>query len=681
MVPLPSIASDTAVRTHAPSRAGPPGPPRAPRRLRWGAALGGVVVLALIVFLILFRWNWLRGPLAHEISARTHRPVSITGDLEVHPWSLSPSATVNGLVIGNARWAGPGPLASLPRLTVRVKLPPLLAGKVILPLVEADRPKVDLLRDASGRANWVANPGAPPTPLRLPAINDLVIKDGALTYNDRRRKLDFAGVVSSNESLNGQRHGVFLLRGQGRLNGQPFTAHVTGGPLIDVDPARPYDFEGRIQAGDTRVRLSGRFAHPFDFAAVSGQAYLAGPDLADLYLLTGITLPNTPPYSLSAGFGRRGAHYALSGIRGLLGASDLEGSLSVDDSTGRPFVKADLASRRLRLADLAAVIGGVPRTAAGHRLSPSQQIEYARLRAEHRVLPDAHLDVTRVRGMDARLDYRAASVEAGRTPIKALTLGLTLDHGVLTADPLDVTLPEGRLAGTIRIDARRDIPADAIDLRLTGGRLENLMAAKGAGPPALAGGLYARARLSGVGDSVRSAAASANGAVTAVVPDGEIRQTFAELLGIDVTRGLYLLLTKSHKDTPIRCGVADFQARAGVLTADRLVLDTGVVTVTGSGDIDLRDESLDLSLKGKPKSFRLVRLSAPVTIKGDLAEPRIGVDVAKAAPQAAIGAAIGVFAAPVAAILPFVNPGLAKNADCAALLTQASDKGVRLRHR
>ena len=126
---------------------------------RLGAIVGGLIILAIVIFLVLFRWNWLRGPLAHVISGRINRPVQITGNLEVHPWSWSPRATVNGLVIGDAPWAPREPLATLPRVTVQVKLLPLLQGKVLLPLVEADNaPRFRLLRDAQGRENWNFHP-------------------------------------------------------------------------------------------------------------------------------------------------------------------------------------------------------------------------------------------------------------------------------------------------------------------------------------------------------------------------------------------------------------------------------------------------------------------------------------------------------------------------------------------
>jgi len=602
---------------------------------------------------------------------------AISGDERGPAAGLS---TIRGaLLVGGAPWAGPAPLARAPSFVVQLKLLPLMAGgKLVLPLIEADRPSVRLVKDVSGRASWQVGPGGTAKPLKLPTINNLIISNGALTYDDAKAKTHFTGTVSTSQTVNGSGRGTFVLNGKGVLNAAPFVARVTGGALVNVDASRPYRFDARVQTGATKLAVNGMFAHPFDFGQMSGRLTVSGPDFSNLYHLTGVALPNTPPYQLGAGFAVAGKTYAFRGIGGRMGDSDLAGSLSVNDTNGRPFVTADLTSRRLKLADLAAVIGGVPKNPAAHTLSPAQKIMAARLKAEHRFLPDARLDVTRLRTTDARLTYRATSVDAGRLPIRSLSLKLVLDHGLLTVDPLTMGLPQGDLAGMIRLDGRGATAAESMDMKLTNARLENLVGAGSANPP-LEGGLYGRAKLAGSGDSVRAAAANANGALTVVIPGGEIRQAFAELLGIDATKGLFLLLEKSQKETPIRCAVADFRAQNGILTAQRIVLDTGVVLALGKGDIDLRNETINLQLSGKPKKFRLVRIGAPITVHGPLIAPKFGVDVGKAAGQLAIGALLGAVVAPLAAILPFVNPGLAKNADCAALMSEARARGAGTR--
>jgi hypothetical protein len=159
-----------------------------------------------------------------------------------------------------------------------------------------------------------------------------------------------------------------------------------------------------------------------------------------------------------------------------------------------------------------------------------------------------------------------------------------------------------------------------------------------------------------------------------------MRQLFAELMGIDVGKSLFLYLGKDQKPTPIRCAVAEFRANNGVLTAQRLMIDTGAVQAQGKGFIDLRNEELNLALSGKPKHFRLLRIAAPITLKGRLASPKLGIDFAKAAPQLGMAAALGAAVSPVAAILPLISFGGAKDADCGALLAQAAAAGAPMGH-
>ncbi|HEY2179145.1 MAG TPA: AsmA family protein, partial [Caulobacteraceae bacterium] len=313
----------------------PHGPMVTPPRI-W-AAMGVLLVLAIALLLILFQWNWLRGPLARLLSDKLDRPVAIFGNLEVHPWSWSPTATVNGVVVGNPPWAGRTPMASLPRLRVKMKLAPLLLhGKLVFPWVEADRPDFTLLRDADGRANWRFGPGGGAHAPRMPVIDHLVIGGGKVRYNDATRRLRFTGVLTSSEQAAGEANGTFHFVGQGTLRNAPFTLTASGGPLVNIDTNRPYPFVARITSGPNRIGMSASFAHPFDFNRISGRIHASGPDLAGLYGLTNVSLPNTPPYNLASGFARVHKYYAFRHIHGRVGDSDLAGSLSVDDTRKRP---------------------------------------------------------------------------------------------------------------------------------------------------------------------------------------------------------------------------------------------------------------------------------------------------------------------------------------------------------
>ena len=81
---------------------------------------------------------------------------------------------------------------------------------------------------------------------------------------------------------------------------------------------------------------------------------------------------------------------------------------------------------------------------------------------------------------------------------------------------------------------RKDVPATELDLRLVNSRIETLIPIRYDGASPVTGALVARARLTGSGNSVHKAFASANGDVVVAAPGGEIRKAFAELLGVSV---------------------------------------------------------------------------------------------------------------------------------------------------
>ncbi|MDB5459404.1 MAG: AsmA family protein [Caulobacteraceae bacterium] len=656
-------------RTALPGAQSRPAWHRRHRGLAIGGGVLGLLVLAIVVFLLLFDWNWLRGPIGRYASARTGRAVRLDGDLKVHLLSWTPTAMVGGLKIGNPAWAGPGDTATVDELTLKVKLLPLFAGRVELPLVDLEHPRFDLIRDAQDDANWRLSNAPSDKPAKLPPIQDFIINDGRLTLKDARRNMTLTGTVNARENA-GPGHQGFELVGQGSLNKEPFLLKVNGGPLVHVEQDKPYPFHLDVTGGTTHILADGILARPFNLGDLSGQITAKGANLANLYFLTGIVFPATPPYSLDAHFDRKNTRFDFSGVRGSVGDSDLEGSLTVDKVNGRRKVMADMQSRRLVFSDLLAVIGGGPKASA---VKTSAQAPSPT--SSGRLLPDAQLYKDRLRVMDADVRYRARSVKTTKWPLSRFALDLKLNDGLLTLDPVEFDFPQGRLAGRVRIDGRKAVPETDMDVRVTNVAIQQFVPGK-AGQPPIEGTLEARAQLHGLGDTIHKAASSANGKVVLVAPHGKIRQAFAELLGINVANGLYLLLSKDQRETDLRCAVAQFDVKNGVMSVSDAVFDTSVVRATGKGVVNLATETLDLRLEGQTKKPRLLRLWAPITLKGTLLHPKVGVDAGKVAGQVGIAAAVGAVLAPLAAILPFVGPALAKDADCAALLGEAKAQGA-----
>ena len=616
--------------------------------VRWTGGVFGAVLVAIFLALYFLDWNALRGPIARYASHRLGREVRIDGNLHVKLFSWQPRIDVEGLWIGNPKWLSGPPAADVKHLAVELRLLPLLRGRWILPLVEIDHPSIDVVRESDGWTNWQFSNGSNGT--NIPPMRHFVLNDGHLTIDDRERNLTFAGTVSTQETGGANPSHAFQLLGHGTLNGKDFSADVRGGPLIHVDESRPYRFTADVEEGATRAVVDGAISKPFHLGEYSATATVSGRNLADLYDLTGLALPGTPAYRISGALTRDGALYRFSNFSGIVGSSDLRGSLSVDTSGKFPFLKGKVSSRTLDFADLGPVVGNTDRSAVSG------------------LLPDTPLRIDRLRRTNAEVDYKADAIRSRDFPLRGLATHISLENSVLLLKPLAFDFSRGKLAGFVRLDARRPVTVTSLDARLTGARIEQFI--QNRDKPAY-GLLEARAVLSGSGNSVRTAAATADGALTVVVPEGGVRRSLAEWLGVNVLNGLGLSLTGDTSDAALRCAVVHFGARNGVLTARQMVFDTEPVLITGQGSIDMRNDTLDLTVQGKPKHFQFLHLNVPVTVHGPLTHPTIGVKAGQVVAQAGIAAVLG-FLFPPAAILPFVDPDLAKNANCTGLVSEAA---------
>lgn len=107
--------------------------------------------------------------------------------------------------------------------------------------------------------------------------------------------------------------------------------------------------------------------------------------------------------------------------------------------------------------------------------------------------------------------------------------------------------------------------------------------------------------LAGTGNSVRTMLASSSGKVGLVVTRGEISRLMMERAGLHLWEMLELNVSGDQL-VKLRCAVADFDVKKGAMSAEALVFDTEVTTILGTGNIDLKQEKLDLTLNQKTKN-------------------------------------------------------------------------------
>ena len=645
-----------------------------------GIGLLGMAVLLVAagVYLVYFAdWNMLRSPIASRVSEAAGRDFRIDGDIDVD-LGLTTRVTVDGVWLANVPWGAAPALLEIGRVEFDLRLPELLRGRVVLPELKLERPSLALERNAANENNWtfdkgpVAETTVPEERGEFPIIGHLLIQDGRLRFRDEARRIDIDSEVSTATGKGQPATEEVRLSGSGTLEGRRLELRFVGGSLLTLrEEDEPYPMEGSLQVGDTRLEFSGTMGEPIKLQQVDAKLRLRGPNMGALFPILGVPAPDTPPYDVSGRLVREGAVWRFVEAKGRVGDSDLAGNLEFDTGGERLLIGGELVSANLDFDDLGLIVGAPVRT-DGKESASKEQRQYAQAYSRRdRVLPDAPLDLKRVRAVDAKLTFRGKKVDAGPMPFDDVLLKLDLQNSVLKLAPLSFGFAGGKLDYYVTIDARRDeIPATH-DIRLRAAQLDKLLAKAGL-ENAGKGRFDGRIELKTSGNTIAAAAASADGRAALVMAGGELQALAVEAIGLDVAESLALLATDTKAPTPIRCAVAGFDVLDGVLTSSVIVIDTIDSKLTADARIDLGEEAYQAKALAHPKDASLMSGRAPVTVSGTFKTVNVGVEPGPLAAKGGLAIVLGTLLTPLAAVLPFIEAGTAEDANCAALVNEAS---------
>ncbi len=624
-----------------------------------------LLTLLIVLFGLLFDWNWLKGPIERRVEAATGREFDILGDLDVD-LSLNPLITADGLRLGNAAWSKDADMLEVERLQVRIAVLPLLRGNIELPQLDMSHPRIVLEKNDKNIGNWIFDGEKDEAAPTLPDLSKLTIDGGEFVYREATTRTAIRLDIATGPPGPQDQAAPLALKGDGRWKGQPFTLQGRiDSPLELTDADSPYRLDLSARAGTTRAIARGGLTGPLALRDFELRMALSGQNLADLYPLIGLALPDTPPYSLDGNLGRTGTTWRYRGFVGKVGDSDLGGDASVDVSGERPVLKADLVSKRLDFDDLAGFIGAPPQTGAGEAASAEQKRAAARLAARPRVLPDEPYDLGKLRSMDADVKLRAHRINSPGLPIDDMTAHLLLADGLLRLEPLNFGVADGDIESRIRLDARSAPIRTTATIKARRLNLPRLFPQAEMIKDSI-GRLGGDFRLTGRGNSVAQMLGSADGDIALGMGEGRISNLLLEFAGLDLAEILKFTLGKD-RTVPIRCIVGDFAVRDGVMNTRTLLFDTTDTVVTGRGTISLTDERLDLRLSPLPKGPSIFVLRSPLHIRGTFKDPTIRPDAGRLSLRGAAALALGAIAPP-AAILALIEVGPGKDSDCGSAL-------------
>ncbi len=465
----------------------------------------------------------------------------------------------------------------------------------------------------------------------LPGIDRISLKTGPIVLPDSMKGVTIDRIEVSAPAIDQP----VALQVAGRHGALPFSLSGSiGHPGLDPAAIRPLPVDLRLTAADAAVTVKGRIDKPSALAGVALDVAATVPDLAALSSVAGRPLPKLKSLTMQGQVSERGAALssgvAVRNLRLTLPEADLSGDV-FGEWSGHPSILANLASQRIdadALRALLATAEAAQTTAAP--APPAERPSGGRRTAG--VIPDTPFPFAGLRALDADIRLRVGTLRWAKADYQGVEAHAELRGGRLRVDPFAATTPEGRVTGTVAVDASGSGPS-RIHLTAHAPALSTaaIMAAAGA-RPVVSGPLELRADLTGTGDTVRAAAASLGGTLGVAMASGTIdtRALGGSVGSFAKDLPILDLLGRGGGMADIRCVAMRFDARDGVAQSRVLLLSSSLLTVDGGGSIDLRTETLNLLLRPQGRvagnGFRV-----PIKVTGPMLSPRFEIDASGAA--------------------------------------------------
>ena len=641
----------------------------------------GVSILASILGLIVLAWavlfitkgRFLKGTFEKYASSSSERTVRVTGDFQLYFAPFKLKFLADGLTVTNPSWAPRPNFWSSRHLEAWIAPLSLVFGdQYKLYRIDLVDGAVDLeWDDAAKRNTWTfGDPDAKGEPFQLPLIKRAQIVGTTLRYRDPILQILTDIKVDTVKATNTAVDGDIRFSGDGTLRGQPFT--MTGSIISPNQTlgGGKLQFAMNGRSGGNLLDVTGTLPGATQIEGSDLRLFVRGPNLARLFDFIGVAVPDTRRYQLHSNLTKVGEEWRFTKMNGGFGDSDLAGrmTISMPAPENRLKIDADLSSRKVDIVDVGPFMGYEPNALAtkGVAAAVSQTGGYTR------ILPDAPLRTESLKIFDAHVNYKVATIRAPNLPVSNIVLTLDLDHTLLKLSPLTMDVAGGHLASDITINARKRPVATAYDIRLSPTPMGKLLAGFGVAESGTTGTVKARVQMTGEGDTLRESLASSDGRIAVILPKGQFWTQYIQLSEFDVGTFVQKMFEdKLKKPVEINCGLIAFTVRDGVAAADPILIDTEKNVMLGRGGFSFKDESMDIGFRADAKKFSLFSGQSPVGIGGHFAAPSIDVISPELLARAGAGIGLAVVAAPVAAVLAFVDVGDAKAASCGPVLAGA----------
>ncbi|WP_347114631.1 AsmA family protein [Leclercia sp. S52] len=661
-----------------------------------------LLIVVLIVVIATFDWNRLKPTINQKVSTELNRPFAIRGDLGVvwerqkgetgwRSWIPWPHVHADNVMLGNPPDIPEITMVHLPRVEATLAPLALLTKTVYLPWIKLQKPDARLIRLSEKTNNWTFDfaeskdkeAAAKPSSwsFRLDniifdrghvAIDDAVSKANLEIFVDPLGKaLPFSEVTGTKGKDGKDKPGdyVFGLKAEGRYNEQPLKGSgKIGGMLALRGEGTPFPVQADFRSGNTRVAFVGTVSDPMKMGGVDLRLKFSGDSLGELYELTGVLLPDTPPFETDGHLvakidPEKSSVYDYRDFNGRIGDSDIHGSLTYTTGKPRPKLEGDMESRQLRLADLGPLIGvdsgkGTKAQKVRKQAPPSGK-----------VLPNDRFETDKWDVMDADVRFKGRRIEHGSSlPLSDLSTHIILKNADLQLKPLKFGMAGGTISANIKLEGDKKPMHGQAEIQARRLKLKQLMPDVELMQKTL-GEMNGDASIRGVGNSVAALLGNGNGNLKLLMNDGLVSRNLMEILGLNV--GNYLIgQIFGDDEVRVNCAAANIDLVNGVARPKIFAFDTENAVINITGTASMASEQLDLTINPESKGIRIVTLRSPLYVRGSFKDPQAGVKPGPLIARGAVAAALATLVTPAAALLALISPSEGQANQCQVILSQ-----------
>ena len=679
------------------------------RIITWVVGIFVLLIVVAIIIIATFDWNRLKPTINQKVSTELNRPFAIRGDLGVvwerqkeetgwRSWVPWPHVHANDIILGNPPDIPEVTMVHLPRVEATLAPLALLTKTVYLPWIKLQQPDARLIRLSEKNNNWTfalassdkeKDPNAKPSSwsFRLDnilfdrgriAIDDKVSKADVVIYVDPLGKpLPFSEVTGSKGKGEKEKVGdyVFGLKADGRYNGQPLSGTgKIGGMLALRSEGTPFPVQADFRSGNTRVAFVGTVNDPMKMGGVDLELKFSGDSLGELYDLTGVLLPDTPPFETDGRLvakidSEKSSVYDYRGFNGRIGDSDIHGSLTYTTGKPRPKLEGDMESRQLRLADLGPLIGVDSGKGAEQSKRSEQKKGEKSVQPADKVLPYDRFETDKWDTMDADVRFKGRKIEHGSTlPLSDLSTHIILKNGDLRLQPLKFGMAGGTISSNIHLEGDKKPMQGRAEIQARRLKLKELMPDVELMQKTL-GEMNGDADIRGTGNSVAALLGNGNGNLKLLMNDGLVSRNLMEILGLNVGN---FIIGQIFGDDEVRvnCAAANIDLVNGVARPQIFAFDTENAVINVTGTASMASEQMDLTIDPESKGIRIITLRSPLYVRGSFKEPQAGVKAGPLIARGAVAAALATLVTPAAALLALISPSEGDANQCRTILSQ-----------